>query len=103
MLFSNRFRTWEYANDYLTPLWAIAQTYQSIIPMLPDWLWPLLTDEVVVPYDITRKMALSLLVRATLAALMALTESFTTKGLRRSWGVGIRPTGVVVFRHVLCF
>jgi len=93
LLYGTGFQTWEYANKfalrtyaYLMPLVGISKIYQMLIPYLPAWLWPLLTtDQTVlvnastvtdslasVPSD--GKVALFVLLRATLAAAMAYAE-----------------------------
>lgn len=92
LLFGTGFQTWEYAHQYalrtfayLMPLVGISKVYQVIIPYLPAWLWPLLTANqnvmVVAPTIAeslegisTEKLALFLLLRATLAGAMAYAE-----------------------------
>mmetsp|Transcript_42946 Transcript_42946/g.103931 ORF Transcript_42946/g.103931 Transcript_42946/m.103931 type:complete len:583 (+) Transcript_42946:108-1856(+) len=89
LLFGTGFQTWEYANEfalrtyaYLMPLMGVAKVYQAVIPFLPAWCWPLLSDQMVVDNDHdsttsdnnNNKVALFLLLRSTLAATMAVAE-----------------------------
>lgn len=82
LLFQTGFQTWEYANAYglrtyayLVPLFGISKIYLLLIPNLPAWWWPLLSNQlVVITDDASNKIALFLLLRSTLAALMACAE-----------------------------
>jgi alpha-1,2-mannosyltransferase len=76
-------QTWEYANEfalrtyaYLGPLWAISKLYQPLINYIPSWCWSLLTNQLVLldPLSSNNKVALFVLLRSTLAALMACAE-----------------------------
>ena len=102
LLYSSGFQTWEYANEYalrtyayLTPLWAIAKAYQPLVSFLPDWWWSLLTSQEVAAGDISSKVALFTLLRATLAASMALAEVFFCKAVSE-YNVKNSPSSVVI-------
>ncbi|CAJ1957975.1 unnamed protein product [Cylindrotheca closterium] len=88
LLYGSGFQTWEYANQfalrtysYLMPMLGLAKVYQALIPYLPAWCWPLLSDQMAVvlseqqdPTNNSNKVALFLLLRSTLAASMAVAE-----------------------------
>jgi alpha-1,2-mannosyltransferase len=88
------FQTWEYSNEfalrtyaYLSPLWALAKVFGVLIRHLPSWWWPLLTSQTVrienssSSGDNSNRVALFILLRATLAAVMALAEISFCKAL----------------------
>lgn len=92
LLYGTGFQTWEYANEfalrtyaYLMPLLGLSKIYQVLLPYIPLWWWPLLTrlpllhQQAAIALGITsnpilEKVALFVLLRATLAAVMALAE-----------------------------
>ena len=93
LLYGNGFQTWEYSNEYalrtyayLMPLVGISRIYQQLIPFLPTWWWPLLSSQTnniagavgaigdTTNGDTHNKVALFILLRATLALVMALGE-----------------------------
>ena len=102
LLYGTGFQTWEYAHDYalrtysyLIPFVGIAKVYQVLIPYLPVWLWPLLTANqtvlVVAPTIVeslasasTEKVALFLMLRATLAGAMAYAEISFIQAISKS-------------------
>lgn len=96
LLYQNGFQTWEYSNEYalrtyayLLPLYGLSKVFLTLIPHLPAWLWPLLTNQLVVVIDDTfknNKVALFLLLRSTLAALMAFAEISFCQAIAESSG-----------------
>lgn len=95
ILYNEGFQTWEYSNEfslrtyaYLQPLAGLSRLLQMIIPYLPAWLWPLLSEAqttfIVAIHDTEvspmatlgddKKVELFLLLRATLAGTMAAAE-----------------------------
>ncbi|KAG7372265.1 Alg9-like mannosyltransferase family-domain containing protein [Nitzschia inconspicua] len=80
LLYSNGYQTWEYSNTfalrtyaYLMPLVGLSKGLDTILLSGTDlsWLWPLLTEQQVAGND---KLALFVLLRATLGAWMAWAE-----------------------------
>lgn len=88
LLYSSGFQTWEYANQfalrtyaYLTPLWVLAKLFEFLVPVIPTWWWPVLSSQVLVTNDTISRVPLFLLLRASLAAGMALAELFFCRAI----------------------
>lgn len=104
LLFGSGFQTWEYANEfalrtyaYLMPLLGLSHVYQALIPYLPGWIWPLLTttQNVVSSGLLPPKLALFLLLRATLATAMAYAEVSFCQAMEDPF-VGLTTAGLLL-------